>query len=143
MNIIFDYNRTLYDPEMHSLYPEAAVLLRNLSQEHDLYLIGRNEPGRSNKLNELDIRQYFKKTRFVDQKTEKLFIEIITKDQNIPFVIGDRVYEEITIGNKLGYRTIWVRQGKFSNEVPRNEAENPLFIVRNLSEIAPILKQYT
>lgn len=142
MNIILDYNRTLYDPETQSLYPEAAVLLRNLSQKHDLYLIGRNEPGRSNKLDELDIRRYFKEVRFVDQKTEELFGNIITDNENVTFVIGDRVYEEIAIGNKLGYRTIWVRQGKFSGETPRKEAENPLLTVHSLSEIEPILEKH-
>lgn len=143
MNIIFDYNRTLYNPETQSLSSNAVVLLEILSQKHKLYLVGRNEPERNNKLDELNIRKYFEQAQFVDRKTEELFRSIVTNDKNVTFVIGDRIYEEITIGNKLGYKTIWVRQGKFCEEVPRNESENPLFTVHSLSEIEPILAQYT
>jgi phosphoglycolate phosphatase-like HAD superfamily hydrolase len=90
MKIIFDYNRTLYNPETNSLYFGVIKLLQDLSKNHELFLISKNEPGREDGLEKQGIKKYFKKISFVEEKTTDLFKELVQGDKN-SFVIGDRV----------------------------------------------------
>jgi len=141
MKIIFDYNRTIFNPEADSLYQGVVKLLQDLSKKNELFLISRNEPGRKNKLKKLGIEQYFENITFVEEKTIELFKELAQGDKNI-LVIGDRVKEEICIGNQLNFITIWVQQGKFANELPTKSEEKPSFTVKNIEEIKNIVSQY-
>src|SRR3989344_1325729 len=119
MKIIFDYNRTLYDPETKSFYPGAVALVSALALKHELYLISRREPERANYLEQSGLKELFTDIAFVEEKTVALFQRFAGGDKNT-VVIGDRVTEEITIGNRLGLRTVWLKQGKFAAELPSN-----------------------
>jgi FMN phosphatase YigB (HAD superfamily) len=141
MKIIFDYNRTLYNPETNSLYFGVIKLLQDLSKNHELFLISKNEPGREDGLEKQGIKKYFKKISFVDEKTTDLFKELVQGDKN-SFVIGDRVREEIFVGNQLGFITIWVQQGKFAVELPENLNQEPNYIVKSIDEIKNIISKY-
>ena len=138
MKIIFDYNRTLYDPETDALSHGALELLKYSSKGNELFLISRAEPGRSERLERSKIRKYFKRLAFVDVKTPELFLELSDEDKDA-IVIGDRVREEIRIGNRLGMKTIWVRQGKFADEMPEGCDDKPTFIVTDLGEVREII----
>ena len=61
MKIIFDYNRTIFDPETDNLYLGVLELLQKLSSKYELFLISRNEPTRKKRLEELNIKNYFQK----------------------------------------------------------------------------------
>lgn len=139
MKIIFDYNRTLFDPETRGLYFGAIDLLEKIYQQNELYIVGRNEPGRKENIKKLGLNKYFKGVYFVDEKTKDIFKELLSAD-NKTVVIGDRVREEILIGNSLGCVTIWLKQGKFSSELPRVDAEKPKYVVKKLAEIESIIK---
>lgn len=141
MKIIFDYNRTLFNPDTDSLYQGVVELLQKLSENNELFLISRNEPGRENRLKEIGIKKYFNNLAFVEDKTAELFIRLVGPRKNV-FVVGDRVKEEITIGNKLGFKTIWVQQGKFAAELPSNALEQATFTVKNIQEIQSIISKY-
>ncbi len=147
MKIIFDYNRTLFNPDTDSLYQGVIGLLKNLSKKNELFLISRNELGRKGRLQELGIENYFKKMAFVEEKTLKIFEDLIC-DERRPdnkanvLVIGDRVKEEIFLGNQLGFITIWVQQGKFSNELPTKPEEQPIHTVKNIEDLKDIISKY-
>jgi FMN phosphatase YigB (HAD superfamily) len=141
MRILFDYNRTLFDPEARALYEGVPQLLEDLSVRNDLFLVSRNEPGRASAFSALGISRYFKKTIFADDKSAELFRELCGESADV-FVVGDRVREEISIGNQLGWKTVWVRQGKFAHELPSNAHEDPMFTVRDVREIKTILARY-
>jgi hypothetical protein len=42
----------------------------------------------------------------------------------------------------VGYRTIWVRQGKFANELSINPIEQAMFTVKNITDIQIIISKY-
>ena len=50
-------------------------------------------------------------------------------------VVGDRVEEEICIGNQLSMMTIWVKQGKFGLVEPTTEKQKPTHTVHNLQAV--------
>ncbi|OGI67100.1 hypothetical protein A2823_02375 [Candidatus Nomurabacteria bacterium RIFCSPHIGHO2_01_FULL_41_91] len=141
MKIIFDYNRTIYDPEKQELYPGVLVLINGLSNKHELFLVSKNEPGRRDVLDNLGISSFFKKVIFTDNKSPELFKEIADNENNV-MVVGDRIRGEISIGNELSYITVWLKRGKFSLEEPINEKQNPRHTITDITEVENILKQY-
>jgi FMN phosphatase YigB (HAD superfamily) len=75
---------------------------------------------------------------FVEKKSQPLFSRLLPRNKAARArctVIGDRVRKEIALGKALGCRTIWVKQGKFSDEGPRHSGEAPDITVRRLAAI--------
>ncbi len=141
MKIIFDYNRTIFNPDKQELYSGVFELLNDLSKKQELFLISKNEAGRNEILEKFRINKFFKRIIFTDNKSVKTFQEIIGTDKNA-IVVGDRVQGEITIGNQLNLVTVWIKQGKFSGVVPINEIQKPKYTISNISELKEIIKQY-
>lgn len=141
MKIIFDYNRTLFNPETSDLYDGALELLTSLSKKHTLFLVSRNEPIRHNRIAELGIKDFFADVRFVEKKEPKLFLELVNGSKDV-LVVGDRVRAEIFVGNSLGFKTVWVKQGLFGKEGPTSEMENPNHEIENISELKDLIKIY-
>lgn len=141
MKIIFDYNRTLFNPEAQEFFPSVFELLKELSEKHELFLVSALEPGRQEKIEEFGLTSFFKKVVFVEKKSVEIFKELMGKSGGV-IVVGDRVRAEIKIGNELNYVTVWVRQGKFKDEEPAHEKEIPSHIVSDLLQIRNIIKKY-
>lgn len=141
MKIILDYNRTVFDPETNQLFPGVYELLTNLSQNHTLFLVSMNEPERRDRLEALGINKFFSKTIFVNEKTEEVFMKLVGGSIDV-VVAGDRVADEIRIGNMLGFVTVWVQQGKFGKEGPRIKQEEPTYTINKITDLVKILSQY-
>lgn len=143
MNIIFDYNGTLFDPENNDLYKGAYEVLEALSKDHKLYLFSYNEFGREKFMKDVNIDKFFAKISLVDNKDEKSMSRLIEDNPtDLTFVIGDSLMSEIYLGNKLGYETVRLKQGRFSAELPRNEYENPKYYINSIEEIFNVLDRY-
>lgn len=141
MKIIFDYNRTVYDPDTEQLFPGVLEMLENLEKDHELFLISMNELGRKDALSKLGINRYFNRVTFVDEKTEEAFVSLV-KNISDTMVVGDRTADEIRIGNALGCVTVWVRQGKFGKEMPLSKQEEPNFIIDKITDLKKIISKY-
>lgn len=137
MNIIFDYNRTLYDPECGALYPGVFETLSILAKEHTLFLVSRNEPGRRRDMETLNIAHFFCKVAFVEEKTTDIFSELLS-GTNQGLIVGDMLSDEIRIGNLLGVPTVWVRQGLFAVQTPSNTAGIPSVTIASIPELLKI-----
>lgn len=141
--VIFDWKRTLYDPDQQSLIRGATELLEYL-KAHDVHmvLIGKGAQEMNDEVNKLGVREYFKKVIFAEgAKDPNVFAQEITKDDPKKTIfIGDRVRSELEIGNKLGATTIWVKQGKFVTELPENKGQEPDYTVSSLLECLSLLK---
>ena len=136
--VIFDFYRTIYNPDSSSLVQGANEILEELkSRGYRLFLLSYGEWGRQSLIEDLGIADRFEKILVTTQKTEQEFQELL---RGVPgskevFVVGDRIRGEIKIGRKLGFTTIWVR---LEDELLGEEPE-PDFAVRNLAEILKIL----
>jgi len=141
--IIFDFNRTIYDPENDCLISGARFVLRTLLRRgYSLGLISRAGKSRRELMKSLDIAQYFSRIIVTKTKSQKVFERMaasMARERSVGFVVGDRVRKEITIGNAMGFQTIWLRSGKFANEKPRKKIERPTVAVRTLREILSIV----
>jgi len=141
MKIIFDYNRTIFDPEKQELYSGVLELINELAQKHELFLVSANEPERKNALENFGISRFFKKIVFTDNKSVEIFQEMVGTDSEV-LVVGDRIRGEIVTGNKLNFITVWVKQGRFSFEGPMGVGQKPKYTISNIVELREIVKKY-
>ncbi len=137
--VIFDFMRTIYNPETGTLNPFAKNLLEHAYTSYDCFLVSKNGEGRNTLVAELGIENFFKSVHYVDTKTTDLFTEIIGNNYTEVYVIGDRISSEIATGNKLGYTTVWFKNGKFAEEGPTEESGDPDHIVLTLEEVRDII----
>ncbi|USN53238.1 MAG: HAD family hydrolase [Candidatus Nomurabacteria bacterium] len=138
--IVFDFNRTLYDPAQGALVPGALEVLARLQRRYTLALFSRAIPTRTELIRSLGLASFFSEI-VVSRRKSQRELQRIVKGCAIgnSFVIGDRVRKEIALGNRLGLQTVWVRQGKFASELPRSAEEQPTFTVSRLQDILEIL----
>ena len=137
-NIIFDWKGTLYNSADKCLI-EGTIELLELLQTNNIpiYLIGKGSQDMYQEVRRLEVEKYFRTILFVDQaKNIKHFEDLVNKtNSRQTLVIGDRIQSEISVGKSLGTTTIWIKNGKFAEQIPRNESEQPDFVVNNLIEL--------
>lgn len=143
--IIFDFNRTIYNPESRKLAKDAKRVLDILVRRNfTLYLISRSDLSHSRKklIDKFGIKRFFSRIVLTEEKILKDFQNLTAQkdiDLSKSFVIGDRIRQEITFGNLLGLQTVWLRTGKFSNELPRNDKEQPKYSIQALKDLLKIV----
>lgn len=139
--VIIDFNRTLFNPDKNEFFDGVFDLLKCLKERQwKLALISVENEERLNKIG--PISSFFEIIKVVEEKNVQNFGEIITilrVNPNEILVIGDRIKEEITIGKKLGMKALWLKKGKFAEELPTITEENPDFTFANLQEIISFL----
>lgn len=144
--IIFDFNRTIYDPDNDCLIPGVLDLLNDLKDKgYKMCLISKSDDqeSRIKQIKNLGVYDFFVKVEVEDSKDQEQFINcqrIMDMDFAEILVIGDRVLREIEIGNSLGMLTIWYRQGKFAEELPQNDRQKPKYIITNFKEVLNIIE---
>ncbi|HVX90395.1 MAG TPA: HAD hydrolase-like protein [Candidatus Paceibacterota bacterium] len=135
MTIIFDFNRTLYDPDTGSLVHGALELLADLAgQGAVLHLVSRIEPGRTDILDALDVRNYFTTIAFVSDKTAPIRT-ILASATDDAYVVGDHLHDEVRAGNRYGAKTIWLKRGKFKHLMPLTEHDRPWRTATDMQEV--------
>ena len=141
--IIFDFNRTLYLPEINKIPEKTVQLLNKLKSEgFRMALLAKKEKNR-NKLIE-KVSSFFFLIKQVSKKSNKEFINILKKmnlKKKEAIVIGDRIKSEIKIANKAGIKTIWYRNGKFKDELPNSKYEYPNYTITEIEELPKLLNR--
>lgn len=142
--IIFDFNRTLFNPEVDRLMPQARRVLSVLRRRGcQLFLVTRKEKGRENRIAELGLGEYFSEVFVVPRKSLRLFRSIVEKAAVPPesvAVVGDRLSDEIRLANRLGCRSIRLKAGAFAGEVPQVPEEVPDREIATLAELLPLIR---
>lgn len=142
--IIFDFNRTLYDPDSDSLVNGVVPLLSYLSADFGLCLISKRSGDRESWIRELGISGFFKDIQFVDNKTIGTFqhcMDVLSLPAHNIYVVGDRIKEEIYIGNLCEMNTIWYKSGKFAEESFSTLDEIPDHTISDLDDLYFILSE--
>ncbi len=135
MNIIFDFNRTIYDPDTSTLVPGVLdVLTTFIARGAVLHLVSRREPGREVLLDDLGITQFFRSTSFANEK-EVAIRQIIEASEGVVYVVGDHLHDEIRIGNRQGARTVWFKRGKFAGLVPEGSVDIPWRTIERMEDL--------
>ncbi|MBI2022407.1 HAD family hydrolase [Candidatus Daviesbacteria bacterium] len=147
--VIFDYNRTLVQGEETppKFFPETLGVLKTLKKRRIKLAVvsvgGDNPTARHQEFDQLGLRKYISVFKVVGKDERKDLQPILDELQvqaSACVVVGDRVRKEIVEGNKVGAVTVWLEQGKFSEEEkPKTPEAQPKFTINNLSELIPII----
>jgi FMN phosphatase YigB (HAD superfamily) len=142
-NVIFDWKRTLYDPDSKTLINGTVEVLEMLSNRNiPMFLIGKGDDDMYGEVVRLNVGKFFKEVKFVkgekDPEYYKPYIDTLNPSQTL--IIGDRARSELSAGKSLSTTTIWVRQGKFADELPEDEQLNPDYQVKSLIELKSLLE---
>ncbi len=140
--IIFDWGRTLYDNDNNRLFPESIQILDTLSKKYQLAICSLAKDGNSerrwNVFRENNLEKYFTSILFTQDDKDKLYQETVSKLAINPkhiLIVDDRIIRGIAWGNKHKTKTVWVKQGKFSQELPTEETGKPTYIIKKVAEL--------
>lgn len=140
--VIFDFNRTVFDPDADALMPGAAELIAMLRKNGvTLFLIAKGDDERRKNIERLGLVPFFAKIIVNQSKSAEDYQSCVNLCPGSTqfFAIGDRVREEIRHANSCGMTTIWFRNGKFSSEEPESDEELPHFTIASLAEAAALI----
>lgn len=140
--IIFDFNRTLYDPDRNCLAEEIDDILKTYRKKYVLAIVAKGDQKRMSLLAESGVKGFFQFISFKEEKTDEDYRECLDRFHFKPnqcWSIGDRVKKEIAISKKLGLKTIWFKNGKFAQETPADELERPDYTIASFAEIKNII----
>ncbi len=153
--IIFDGDNCLWDTEAIresgdvkelQTFEDTIFTLRSLICTKMLVTAGNREV-QLEKIRITGIAPFFSNIfvcPLLDNK-KKVFREILYRPElmGVVFdevsVVGDRVNFEIRFGKELGFRTVRMKYGKHSGDIPKNKFEIPDFEITKLSELLSII----
>ncbi len=122
--------------------PGAHELLQGThAKGYKLVLLAKAVPSRDQLLDSLGLRSYFAEVLLVNEKSDILFENIALRhgaSKAHSYVIGDRAQGEIKFGHQGGWQTIWIKAGKFANELP-DPGQNPDHIIYLLEDVLGII----
>ena len=141
--VIFDYNRTIFDPESGGLVAGAQSLLEDLKARGvTLFLVAKGGDERRAQITTLGLEPLFKNIIVNESKSSEDYesCKSLCSPDTVFYAVGDRVKEEIRHANGCGMTTIWFRSGKFATEEPAGDAERPSYTVTSLDDVAALIK---
>jgi putative hydrolase of the HAD superfamily len=138
----------LYPHELESLYPQTVPLLEHLSKTYHLAVIANQSPGADERLERYGILRYFdfvinSAVVGLHKPDPRIFLLALEKAGCEPreaVMIGDRADNDVYPAKLLGMRTIRVRQGSASCQLPRSPEYEADITVENLDELNALLK---
>jgi len=93
------------------------------------------------KFEQRTVQKYFDGVKFVDGEKDPEYYKshIDTSNPSRTIVIGDRARSELAAGKSLNATTIWVRQGRYADELPESEQFAPDHQVQSLIRLRNLL----
>lgn len=136
-----------YPGEFEHLYPGVTNVLSNLRQKYQLGIIANQEAGTEKRLENWKISQYFdvivsSAEAGYSKPDEHIFKIALEKSKCLAknaVMIGDRLDNDIYPAKKLGFKTIWIRQGFGGFQKPISSDYQADIEIDNLHELLSIL----
>lgn len=128
------------------LYPEATDCLQRLKQCYKLGIIANQPPKTRQRLEQWGILQDFSLIITSDEQgVTKPDLQIFQRalqqadcSPNCCVMVGDRLDNDIAPAKKLGFKTIWVKQGFCAYSVPTNPWEQADAVVDSIEQAAAL-----
>ena len=145
--IVFDWGRTLWDPDNERLFPDAVAILERLASDRTLMIVSLATKGeaeiarRRAMIATLGIAKLFSDIVFVTEEKDAAYESLYAKHVLVPnetAIVDDRTMRGIAWGNRVGSTTIWFRNGKFADELPDETTGEPTHIIHEFSELRRI-----
>src|SRR3989344_9318755 len=153
--IIFDWGGTLVDDHTTEELPESEQVLdycRGKGYRMAVASLTKHLERRKMQFASTPLNKFFEimladgivKGQEADlalDKKDKMFDRIVQDfglSREEILIVDDRVFRGIRYGNKHGHPTVWIKKGKYSNELPNAETGQPTYTIRELKELKGI-----
>jgi FMN phosphatase YigB (HAD superfamily) len=151
------YDRIIFDrlkgnllenkKKLIKLHNEVPIIIPLLSNTYSLGIISNNSSGSADLLVKNNLIQYFKTIHLSQdvgvKKPDPIIFNTaieascISKDRCV--MIGDRLDIDICPANDLGIKTIRTLNSAYKVQKPISKKEEPLFVIKSLTELPDIL----
>ena len=129
------------------VYPEAENCLCELSKHYKIGIIANQNLGSEERLEKLGLLKYIdlviaSAEEGVAKPDLRIFQIALDRANCKPekaLMVGDRIDNDIVPANKIGMKTIWIKQGFGKYCEPKAEIEQPDYTVESLNELISIL----
>lgn len=133
--------------ELECPYPDVDKTLKKLSEKYKLGIIANQVPGTKSRLDNWNIGKYFdvivasaeEGCEKPDLKIFEIALERADCKPEEAVMIGDRLDNDIAPANKMGMKTIWVRQGFAKYQSASSDKEQPTYTVDSIADLAEVL----
>ena len=134
--------------DLEVLYPGAKEILQRLGTSYKLGIIANQDFGTEQRLTKFGIRQFFNLViasaeEGVEKPDLRIFRIALERADCKPekaVMIGDRIDNDIIPANKMGIKTVWIKQGFSYYTEPKAVEEKPDYIVNSLAEITVLFR---
>lgn len=143
---IFDFNRTLFDPELGKEIAGCTNVLKYIKAKNVHVCIVSRKEGESRKT-------LIEKQRFSDFADKIYFVEADDKFSTYEraisefdllgqetVVIGDYLEKDIGPAIRLGCYTVWFRNGKFASKTPAKTGIYPTYTIEKMIDLIELIK---
>lgn len=129
------------------VYPEAENCLCELSEHYKIGIIANQNLGSEERLEKLGLLKYIdlviaSAEEGVSKPDLRIFQIALDRANCKPeeaLMVGDRIDNDIIPANKIGMKTVWIKQGFGKYCEPKTEIEQPDYTVESLNELISIL----
>lgn len=134
--------------DLEILYPDAKDILQSLGANYKIGIIANQDYGTEQRLTAFGIRQYIdlviaSAEEDVAKPDLRIFQIALDRSNCKPeeaVMAGDRIDNDILPANKIGMKTVWIKQGFGGYAEPKAIEEQPDYIVNSLVEIAELFR---
>ena len=136
-----------YPPELARLFPGVDEVLKELSRRYKLGIIANQGSGMERRLKNHGIHEYFSVFAGsgdvgVSKPDPAIFsyaLEMAGCEARQAVMIGDRLDNDIYPAKKLGFVTIWAKQGLGGHQKPKNGDYEADYAVGKVTEVTQLL----
>ncbi len=131
-----------YKSEFETLYDDTRLVLEKLSKKFSLGIIANQNGDLSKRLHEWKIDKYFSTVISssdygFSKPDERLFLAALEKSNCAPnnaVMVGDRLDNDILPANKLGFRTVRIKQGFAKKQIAPSAIYEPTYEINSLTD---------
>ena len=144
----YSLKKAFWNSEDEFVYPEAESCLIELSKHYKIGIIANQNLGSEERLERLGLLKYIdlviaSAEEGVAKPDLRIFQIALDRANCKPkeaVMVGDRIDNDIVPANKIGMKTVWIKQGFGSYAEPKTVEEQPDYIVNNLAEITELFR---
>lgn len=143
----YDLTKAPWNSDDEFVYPKAENCLCELSKHYKIGIIANQNLGSEERLEKLGLLKYIdlvigSAEEGVSKPDLRIFQIALARADCKPddaIMVGDRLDNDIIPANKIGMKTVWIKQGFGKYCEPKTEKEQPDYTVKNLNELISIL----
>lgn len=145
----FGLSKTPWHFEDEKPYEDTEYVIKALYEKgYNIGIIANQALGTEKRLEDWGLMKYIKLVvasaeEGVAKPDSEIFLRALSRADCLPenaVMIGDRIDNDIEPANKLGMKTIWLKQGFSIYQKPMNEFQQADYAVDRLQDILEMLK---